>query len=201
MSILHRVVVCSLALLLGALLMPASPASAHCTPYHPHHCLDDIEETINPSTPSSDQIYEFTLINKSSETVYVAYGKYRPYSSNTNGLAFITPAAWVAQGWWSVAPGARQIIYRSYSDDHIYFRIENRFGDLAPRSHEGSAQFCTSSYAFYSTEMEKQYPGSNNNFAMSINNGARTTGVTCSQVGGEWDTFYKMRAHMDFTVN
>ena len=130
----------------------------------------------------------------------MAYGNYRPYSSRSGDLAVVTPAAWIVQGWWSVAPGAQQTLYRSYSDDHIYFRIQDRNGTITPRNYENSAEFCTSSYGFSTIEMDNQTAGNRNNFQISAN-GSRTNGATCAAAGGEWKTFYKMRAHMDFTVN
>ncbi len=112
----------------------------------------------------------------------------------------VTPAAWTAEGWWSVAPGARRTIYRSNSDDRIYFRIENSNGTIVPRTYDSTAEFCTSSYAFTSVELERQQPGSRSNFSLNAN-GRNAQGATCAEAGGQWETFYKMRVHMDFTVN
>ncbi len=200
MSTLRKFVVFVLAALIIAVLAPAAPAAAHCTAYHPHHCVDDIYDTVNPSAPSSSQVYEFTLINSSNETVYVAYGKYRPYSSRSGDLAVVTLAAWTAEGWWSVAPGTSRNIYRSNSDEHIYFRFESSSDAIVPSSYESSAEFCTSNYAFYSEEMEQQQPSNRYNFRIRAN-GQNTNAATCAEAGGQWETFYKMRVHMDFTVN
>lgn len=184
MSLVRKFFVVCVAMSIVALLAPASPAAAHCTAYHPHHCANDIYDAVNPSAPSSGQVYEFTLINNSSETVYVAYGKYRPYSSRSGDLAVVTLAAWTAEGWWSVEPGTRHNIYRSNSDDHIYFRFENSSGAIVPRNYESSAEFCTSNYAFYSEELEQQQSGNRNNFRVRAN-GQNTNAATCAGAGGQ----------------
>lgn len=200
MSTLAKFVVVGIVALIVAVLVPAAPAAAHCTAYHPHHCVNDIYDTVNPPAPSPSQVYEFTLINNSGETVYVAYGKYRPYSSRSGDLMVVTPAAWVAEGWWSVAPGAQRNIYRSNTDDRIYFRIENSKGAVVPRSYDSTAEFCTSNYAFTSVELEKKQTGNRNNFQINANR-QNVSGATCAEAGGQWETFYKMRVHMNFTVN
>lgn len=200
MSTLRKLFVFGLVTLLTAVALPVNPAAAHCTAYHPHHCINDVYDTVNPPAPSPSQVYEFTVINNSGETVYVAYGKYRPYSSRSGDLMIVTPAAWTAEGWWSVAPGARRNIYRSNTDDRIYFRIENSRGAIVPRNYDGTAEFCTSNSAFNSVEMEQQRPGNRNNFMVNANSRS-VYGATCAEAGGQWETFYKMRVHMNFTVN
>lgn len=198
MSRLFKLLAGVLAMLSLALLIPAHPASARVTASSPHVNAEELGATAQSSSfdNDTDQVYEFTLINNSLRTVYVAYGKYRPY----DGGELAPPSAWIASGWWRVAPGTSRSIYRSSSDDHIYFRIEDSNGAVVPRNYEDSADFCTSTHAFTSTELEQQSAGNGANFRIKANDGA-TYGATCAEAGGQWETFYKMRVHTDFTVH
>lgn len=195
--IVTKFIVFAVLFLISLTLLPTTPAQAHCTPYHPHHCIPTPKpEVIDRRTRG------FFLQNNSNNTVYVAYGWHVPYSSKSGDLTVVTEEQWRARGWWSVNPHAGRWIYKSNSTGTMYFRITSRGNTLIPRDYLDSAQFCISERdAFYSSETVKY-----KKFVLDYDkqNGVyqrHGRGTTCSQAQGEWQTFYRMKIRTTFTVN
>jgi hypothetical protein len=200
----------ALLLAAGALFWPAGVAQAHCTGLHPHHCVDDVIETVLTPHPTIMPVQQatkgFLVVNNSSNTLYVARGWRTGGGTSQSAGDYNLPAmsskTWDAQGWWPVEPYTSEWIYKSSDAGEMYFRIQSNGEALVPNNHSGSASFCVQqSYAFHSKEYDDgkfdlMYDASGNSY---INHVSQQD--SCSDSGGEWSTFYKMKIMTTFTVN
>ncbi|MGE5658566.1 MAG: DUF1036 domain-containing protein [Actinomycetota bacterium] len=167
---------------------------------NPH--IRDLRNRIDPPMPQRrSEIYDrFNLTNQSNETVYFAYGEYRPGSTSSgdgsgSSLAVITPPSWVSEGWWSVNPGESKVVYETRSKGKsIYIRITSNSGVKVPDQSEHIAAFCISNQGYSSKEIERA-----SSFSLTIN-GQSNRGSSCEQIGGRLESFWRVKANINFIV-
>src|SRR5690606_13622642 len=177
-------------------LWPAGVAQAHCTVYHPHHCVDDVIDTVVPPRPTFVPVAPatrgFRVVNNSGEPVYVARGWHAGGGTSLPAggynLPMVPKKSWDAKGWWSVEPYSSRWIYESSDSGEMYFRVESGGEAITPLEYSHTASFCVHpTYGFHSKEYEDlgQFDlmyGNNGDSGYLYNMNGRDS---CSEAGGE----------------
>jgi hypothetical protein len=187
-----------------ALFTTARSASAHCTLYHPHHCVPEIPP--GPSAPVDLRTIRFMVVNNSSTPAFVTRGYRNSGGASTPAGSYTLPVmprpSWDATGWWRVEPFSTREIYSSSSNDLMYFRVEHNGQVVIPSGITETASFCIHGSSYYSKEYDSgtftvSYEA-NGRGGYNYQNAERSS---CEDAGGFWRTFYRSRIRHTVTLN
>lgn len=152
---------------------------------------------------------DFTIVNKSLSTVYVAYTLRAP----AKGLSKYGDPTYQTYGWYVIESGQTMVVYHG-NEEHLFIRMTRDSSldgaVLVPTSHQGEISYGVHPDRFRLDETvldgdKRRYrlhygnppPGGNEDSYEHEARGNALEDVGCTVVSG----FYRLRANTRFTVN
>lgn len=151
-----------------------------------------------PPTPQrKSETHDFFKVkNDSNFTVHFAYTEYKPSWSDQN---MMFPAEWISSGWYTINPGETRSVYETRrKGSKIYVRLQSANGRVVvPNNHTNMTDFCSSQSRYNS-----RVGVNGHNLSIQIGDAPSRGGAnsSCSEIGGEMNTFWQLPANTTFTV-